>query len=208
MPFLRTSIALALAFALTIAVTALPDSTRAAACRPGTFAHIPPECAAPGGAPGRALEPPSAGAFRGGEAGFHFGTDDCERVTRWAPTHRQERQGITFDYYWVWVRDGNAPSPMAFVCGTPQTVAGFSRGPGAAGASLPCPSFVHGRQTRHTRPDGAGWWVSARAGYSNVSGGFGHNRDGFWNYRFYNPHAGRVQARLFGACRLPPPGHS
>jgi hypothetical protein len=94
---------------------------------------------------------------------------------------------------------------MVLVCGRPTTVTGFSRGPGAAGESLPCPVLPQGWRTR---PNAAGWWVSARAGYSNVGGGFGHNRDGFWNYRFYNPHAGAVRARLFGACRLPPPGHS
>lgn len=96
---------------------------------------------------------------------------------------------------------------MVLVCGEPVTVAGFSRGPGAHGASLPCPVIDQGRNQRRTRPDGAGWWVSARAGYSNVAGGFGHNRDGFWNYRFYNPHAGTVRARLYGACRMPPPGY-
>lgn len=46
--------------------------------------------------------------------------------------------------------------------------------------------------------------MSERRGYSQSRGSFGDNGDGFWNYRFYNPHAGEVKARLYGLCRLPP----
>ena len=186
-----------------------PSGSAAAACNPGVIGSVPPQgCPHPGGDPSRALPSPSSGAPGVVAAGFHFRWDECARVSRWAPAHHRTLHGADVEFFWVWFEDGRAPFPMVLVCGRPATVAGFSRGPGATGASLPCPVVALGSQARRTRPAAAGWWVSSRAGYTNTGGGFGHNRDGFWNYRFYNPHADSVRARLFGACRMPPPGHS
>jgi len=204
-PFrIASLVAIALALAAGFAWGAVAPAPAAAQCDPGRLGQNPPRgCRAPGGEPARALPDPAAAATGGRRPRFHL-TDPCEQVAAWAPVHRQSRHGIELRFFWVWVEDGRAPHPFALVCGNLRSVPGTSRGPGAEGASLPCPTIEpFGR----TRPDSVGWWVGSRAAYTHVDGGVGANRDGFWGFRFYNPHATPVRARLFATCRMPAPGH-
>ena len=196
-----------LVLTLALAVSAATPPSAAAACEPGQPGFRPPQgCHGLGGNPRRAVPQLATDTSAGRTPRFHFGDDACREVARWAPVHRQERDGMWITFYWVWIdEDRGRPHPMYLVCGNVLTVNGFSRGPGANGISLRCPVI---EQLGRTRADAVGWWVNDRRGFSHVGGGFGGNAGfGFWNYRLYNPHADAARVRLYGACRNPPFGH-
>ena len=152
----------------------------------------------PGGTMATALHVPGA---VGVIAGFHTGTahsDLCATVEahhdHYSPLHYS---GDT-RYYPVWVHVGEDRSRAALLaCAPPTEEKDQTAGPGnGVGDSIRCPHDTHPIHR------GAAWTVSTWRGYSQTQGGFGDNHDGYWDYRFYNPLAGSVTARLYGICQL------
>lgn len=133
-------------------------------------------------------------------ASFHD-RDVCHEVAAWATPHHDTLHGIHVTFYFVWTVFGD----RLLVCGHKHEVHGVSQGPNQHGSSLPCPRVVTRtkggvKYNQHTRPTAVGWWVSQWRPYTQAWGSFGHNDDGFWHYKLYNPAAGTVGVRLYGFC--------
>jgi hypothetical protein len=152
------------------------------------------------GHPGGTME--AALALPGGLgvlAGFHPGTpsgDLCATVAHHHDPYSPLHYGGDNRYYAIWVHaGGDRPRSAWLACAPATEVWGLTAGPGdGVGDSIRCPH--ESRPVSH----GAAWTVSAARGYGQTYGGFGDNHDGYWDYRFYNPLAGAVTARLYGIC--------
>lgn len=132
----------------------------------------------------------------------------CYQQAGWATDHAFNVHGIDGEYNFVWARNpasGHHPEPMVLVCGRGwQVINANTTGPGADGISMPCP-VIGGHQSR---PAGGGATVSIHLPqnytldphqFSQITGGFGSEDDGYWNYRFHALREGDVQ--MWGFCR-------
>lgn len=80
------------------------------------------------------------------------------------------------------------------VCGPMLDVWGHTTGPGANGISMPCPP------REEPIGGGAGVYYTPHGHLTQVHGGFGHNDDGYWHYKFHNWSGETVYVQLWGVC--------
>ena len=68
-------------------------------------------------------------------------------------------------------------------------------GPGSDGISIPCPS------NEEPLTNSVGFTDEEHFALTQVHGGFGHNKDGFWNYKFHNwnPHH-TIHVQMWAIC--------
>jgi hypothetical protein len=48
--------------------------------------------------------------------------------------------------------------------------------------------------------NGAGYFTDPHPHVTQVDGGFGHNHDGYWHYRFHNWSGQTVRVQFWGVC--------
>ncbi len=202
----RPAAALLVLIAATLLAWGAKAPAASANCRSGTEWRAAPDC--PGRVGGTSADPVSVpgNPAHPQTAGFETHRDDCDAVPHWSVQYRQEDFGIWFRYYFVWARivsgSGWRTSPAVLVCGNEtHPVWGITAGPGADGVSVPCPELRNNpRPYPRTHPNHVGWWVSESRHFTQNRGSFGHNSDGFWHYKLYNPWAGTIHAELEGIC--------
>lgn len=170
-------------------------ATASASCIQGSWDHTPDCPGHRGGSQNEPLPYLSSDQDHAYVAG-RLATDHCHQVAGWAHVHHETRHGIRFAYYFVWATvEHSYRTRVALVCGTLDELYGNSTGPGAHGASLPCPHHSA------SHPKTVGWYVADHnAHYWQVYGGFGHHEDGFWHYKLHKATHGTTRVRLMGYC--------
>ena len=183
-----------------LVVAALAPAAARATCDRGDASNPLPHC--PGHLGGSSAEADRIPVLHLGVtpeyAGYRTHASICSRVAHWQVGHYAYHSPPVgkAHYYFVWSHYGQG----VLVCAPPAEVEGHRGGPAQLkGWSLRCPTLASGN---HTRPVDVGWWVSDMRGYAQLHGGFGHNHDGFWHYRLYNPQDGTVTVQLYGFCRI------
>ena len=133
----------------------------------------------------------------------------CNLVKHWAEPHTRNVHGVPFTFYYVWAKGHDYPvQPTILACSDEHLrVDQLTIGPGAHGASLPCPE-IDNHHDRQSRPieNGVLWKIdSGMESYlTYVQGNWGHHHDGYWHYKLHNwwlsNSYDHVGVRLEGFC--------
>jgi hypothetical protein len=181
-----------------LVAAALAPASAVASCNPGTADDPWPNC--PGHVGGSEAHADRIPVLHLGVtteyAGYRTHKSICSSVGAYQVGHHVAQGALPpAHYYYAW----SVRAQGILVCGRHFEVHGHSAGPDRSqGESIRCPSLPGNRTT----PVDVGWWVSEQRSYAQLHGSFGHNQDGFWHYRLYNPGAGTVTVQLYGICRV------